>query len=48
MFRSHGMTRLDYLQNDELGMNLQKKYESLYPDLNPLFTLHLQHEKSRT
>ncbi len=38
MFRSHGMTRLDYLQNDELGMNLQKKYESLYPDLNPLFT----------
>ena len=37
MFRSHGMTRLDYLQNDELGMNLQK-YESLYPDLNPLFT----------
>jgi len=38
MFRSHGMTRLDYLQNDELGVKLQKKYESLYPDLNPLFT----------
>jgi len=38
MFRSHGMTRLDYLQNDELGLTLQKKYETLYPDLNPLFT----------
>ncbi|MAH07748.1 CDP-4-keto-6-deoxy-D-glucose-3-dehydrase [Candidatus Pacearchaeota archaeon] len=38
MFRSHGMTRLDYLQDDELGMKLQKKYETLYPDLNPLFT----------
>jgi CDP-6-deoxy-D-xylo-4-hexulose-3-dehydrase len=38
MFRSHGMTRLDYLQNDELGVKLQKKYESLYPNLNPLFT----------
>jgi CDP-6-deoxy-D-xylo-4-hexulose-3-dehydrase len=38
MFRSHGMTRLDYLQNDELGVKLQKKYESLYPDLNPFFT----------
>ena len=38
MFRSHGLTRLDYLQNDELGIKQQKKYESLYPDLNPLFT----------
>ena len=38
MFRSHGMTRLDYLQSDELGVKLQKKYEILYPDLNPLFT----------
>ena len=38
MFRSHGMTRLDYLQSDELGVKLQKKYETLYPDLNPLFT----------
>jgi CDP-4-dehydro-6-deoxyglucose reductase, E1 len=38
MFRSHGMSRLDYLQNDELGLTLQKKYETLYPDLNPLFT----------
>ena len=38
MFRSHGMTRLDYLQHDELGTKLQKKYETLYPDLNPLFT----------
>ena len=38
MFRSHGMTRLDYLQNDELGRKLQKKYEISHPDLNPLFT----------
>ena len=38
MFRSHGMTRLDYLQNDELGLKLQKKYEISHPDLNPLFT----------
>lgn len=38
MFRSHGMTRLDYLQHDELGTKLQKKYETLYPNLNPLFT----------
>ncbi len=38
MFRSHGMTRLDYSKNDEIGRSLQKKYEKLYPDLNPLFT----------
>ena len=38
MFRSHGMTRLDYLQNDELGTKQQIKYKELYPDLNPLFT----------
>ena len=38
MFRSHGMTRLDYLQNDELGLKLQKKYEISHPNLNPLFT----------
>lgn len=38
MFRSHGMTRLDYLQNDELGLKLQRKYQIEYPDLNPLFT----------
>jgi len=38
MFRSHGMTRLDYLQNDELGYKLQKKYEISHPNLNPLFT----------
>ena len=38
MFRSHGMTRLDYSKSDEIGRSLQKKYEELYPDLNPLFT----------
>ena len=41
MFRSHGMTRLDYLQNDELGRKLQKKYNSASWKKNN--SIHINH-----